>query len=56
MSNQALIKLESEFHTYRAVTDQKLEVLTKSLKRLEMILIGSAGSTIILLISLVMRG
>ncbi len=48
-------RLRSDFETYKAVNDTRLDTLTKAIKRLEMILIGSAGSTILLLISLVIR-
>ena len=48
-------RLRSDFETYKAVNDTRLDSLTKAIKRLEMILIGSAGSTILLLISLVIR-
>ena len=48
-------RLRSDFETYKTVNDERLETLTKAIKRLEMILIGSAGSTILLLISLVIR-
>ncbi len=48
-------RLRSDFEMYKAVNDERLETLTKAIKRLEMILIGSAGSTILLLISLVIR-
>ena len=51
----AIRRLRSDFETYKAVNDERLETLTKAINRLEMILIGSAGSTILLLISLVIR-
>ena len=48
-------RLRSDLEMYRAVNDERLATLTKAIKRLEKILIGSAGSTILLLISLVIR-
>ena len=48
-------RLRSDFEMHKVLTDDRLDTLTKAIKRLEMILIGSAGSTILLLISLVIR-
>ena len=48
-------RLRSDFDMHKVITDDRLDTLTKAIKRLEMILIGSAGSTILLLISLVIR-
>jgi hypothetical protein len=48
-------RLRSDFEMHKVLTDERLDTLTKAIKRLEMILIGSAGSTILLLISLVIR-
>ena len=48
-------RLRSDFEMYKAVNDERLETLTKALKRLEMILLTASGSTILLLISLVVR-
>ena len=48
-------RLRSDFEMYKAVNDERLETLTRALKRLEMILLTASGSTILLLISLVVR-
>lgn len=48
-------RLRSDFEMHKVLADERLDTLTKAIKRLEMILIGSAGSTILLLISLVIR-
>ena len=48
-------RLRGDFEMYKAVNDERLETLTKALKRLEMILLTASGSTILLLISLVVR-
>ena len=48
-------RLRSDFEMYKAVNDERLETLTRALKRLEMILLTGTGSTILLLISLVVR-
>ena len=48
-------RLRSDFEMHKALTDERLETLTRALKRLEMILLTASGSTILLLISLVVR-
>ena len=48
-------RLRGDFEMYKAVNDERLETLTRALKRLEMILLTASGSTILLLISLVVR-
>jgi hypothetical protein len=40
---------------YKAVSEERWTVILGRVKRLEMILIGASGTTIVLLISLVMR-
>tara|TARA_A100001015_G_C14377971_1_gene476865 strand:- start:213 stop:386 length:174 start_codon:yes stop_codon:yes gene_type:complete len=48
-------RLRGDFEMHKALTDERLETLTRALKRLEMILLTASGSTILLLISLVVR-
>ena len=48
-------RLRSDFEMHKVLTDERLDTLTKAIKRLEMILLTASGSTILLLISLVVR-
>jgi hypothetical protein len=49
-------EIKAELDTYKAVAEERgLEILGR-VKRLEMVLIGSAGTTIVLLLSLVIKG
>ena len=47
-----IIEIKAELDTYKAVSEERwLEIISR-VKRLEMVLIGSAGTTIVLLLSL----
>ena len=49
-------ELKADFETHKAVSEERwLEIISR-VKRLEMVLIGSAGTTIVLLLSLVVKG
>ena len=51
-----IIEIKSELDTHKAVSEDRwLEIISR-VKRLEMVLIGSAGTTIVLLLSLVIKG
>ena len=51
-----IIEIKAELDTYKAVSEESwLEIISR-VKRLEMVLIGSAGTTIVLLLSLVVKG
>ena len=51
-----IIEIKAELDTYKAVSEERwLEIISR-VKRLEMVLIGSAGTTIVLLLSLVVKG
>ena len=50
-----LDELKTELEEYKAVSEERwIEILSR-VKRLEMVLIGASGTTIILLISLVVK-
>ena len=50
-----LDELKTELEVYKAVREERwIEILSR-VKRLEMVLIGASGTTIILLISLVVK-
>ena len=48
--------VKSELDTHEAVCEERYANLNRRLQRLESILIGSAGATLLLLLSLVFRG
>lgn len=51
-----IVEVKAELDTYKAVSEERwLEIISR-VKRLEMVLIGSAGTTIVLLLSLVVKG
>ena len=50
-----LYQLKTEFEVHKAVSEERLTVILGRVKRLEMILIGASGTTIVLLISLVVK-
>jgi|TARA_B100000575_G_C22649774_1_gene399083 hypothetical protein len=50
-----LDQLKTEFEVHKAVSEERWTVILGRVKRLEMILIGASGTTIVLLISLVVK-
>ena len=50
-----LDQLKTEFEVLKAVSEERWTVILGRVKRLEMILIGASGTTIVLLISLVVK-
>ena len=50
-----LDQLRTEFEVHKAVSEERWVVMLGRVKRLEMILVGASGTTIVLLISLVMK-
>ena len=51
-----ILEVKADLDTYKAVGEERwLEIISR-VKRLEMVLIGSAGTTIVLLLSLVVKG
>lgn len=51
-----ILELKAALDTHKAVSEERwLEIISR-VKRLEMVLIGSAGTTIVLLLSLVVKG
>lgn len=51
-----ILEVKAELDTYKAVSEERWLEITSRVKRLEMVLIGSAGTTIVLLLSLVVKG
>mgnify|MGYP003145879327 CR=1 FL=1 len=47
--------LKTDLEVHKAVSEERWTEILGRVKRLEMVLIGASGTTIILLISLVMR-
>ena len=50
-----LDELKTELEVYKAVSEERWVEILSRVKRLEMVLIGASGTTIILLISLVVK-
>ena len=50
-----LDQLKTEFEVHKAGSEESWTVILGRVKRLEMILIGASGTTIVLLISLVVK-
>ena len=51
-----IIEIKAELDTHKAVSEERWPEILSRGKRLEMVLIGSAGTTIVLLLSLVIKG
>tara|TARA_R100000773_G_scaffold26259_1_gene22867 strand:- start:1185 stop:1346 length:162 start_codon:yes stop_codon:yes gene_type:complete len=50
-----LDEIKTELEVHKAVSEERWTEILGRVKRLEMVLIGASGTTIILLISLVMK-
>jgi len=48
--------LKAELDTLKAVSEERWIEIISRVKRLEMVVVGSAGTTIVLLLSLVVKG
>jgi len=47
--------LKTDFETHKAVSEERWIEIISRVKRLEMVLVASAGTTIVLLLSLVVK-
>jgi len=56
MAKPTVASIQSQFNTHEAVCAERWKETILRIKRIEHIMIGTAGTTIVLLLSVIMKG